>query len=150
MTAPIPIRLPCPSCGELHVDAGKFATKPHHTHACQSCGMVWRPALIATVGVRFLPGFKDEPFAWLKTKHMTGMEKVWAQAKALQVSDRRLPDGGPSGPLRLSPEVLRAALTEIEGRQTWRLTPIDWVDQQMKAAAEGRLTLVGLLVEVIP
>ncbi len=58
---PIPIRLPCPSCGELHIDKGKFATKPHHTHACQSCGMVWRPAVVHTVGVQFLPGYKDPP-----------------------------------------------------------------------------------------
>ena len=38
--APIPMRLTCPSCGELHIDVGEFATKPHHTHACQHCGMV--------------------------------------------------------------------------------------------------------------
>jgi hypothetical protein len=57
---PIPMILTCPSCGERHVDQGEFATKPHHTHACQHCGMVWRPALVATVGVQFLPGFKDE------------------------------------------------------------------------------------------
>lgn len=56
---PVPMRLECPSCGELHIDEGEFATKPHHTHACQSCGAVWRPAVIATVGVRFLPGFKN-------------------------------------------------------------------------------------------
>ena len=59
--APIPVRLECPACGELHIDEGEFATKPHHTHACQSCGAVWRPAVVPTVGVRFLPGFKDEP-----------------------------------------------------------------------------------------
>lgn len=58
---PIPMRLPCPSCGVLHVDGGEFATKVHHTHACQQCGAVWRPAVVPTVGVRFLPGFKDEP-----------------------------------------------------------------------------------------
>lgn len=56
---PIPMILWCPECMERHVDAGEFATKPHHTHACQSCGMVWRPAIVPTVGVRFLPGFKD-------------------------------------------------------------------------------------------
>lgn len=56
---PVPMLLWCPSCGERHVDQGRFASKPHHTHACQSCGMVWRPALVPTVGVRFLPGFKD-------------------------------------------------------------------------------------------
>lgn len=58
---PIPIRLPCPACGKLHIDEGEFATKVHHTHACQFCGMVWRPAVVPTVGVQFLPGFKNEP-----------------------------------------------------------------------------------------
>jgi rubredoxin len=57
---PIPMRLNCPTCGALHIDEGEFATKVHHTHACQSCGMVWRPAVGPTVGVRFLPGFKNE------------------------------------------------------------------------------------------
>ena len=57
---PIPMRLICPGCGELHVDDGEFATKPHHTHACQHCGAVWRPAIVHTVGVKFLPGFKNE------------------------------------------------------------------------------------------
>lgn len=56
---PIPMRLICPECGELHVDEGEFETKPHHTHACQHCGCVWRPAVVNTVGVRFLPGFKN-------------------------------------------------------------------------------------------
>lgn len=57
---PIPMRLHCPSCGALHIDVGEFATKVHHTHACQGCGMVWRPAVVPTVGVQFLPGFKNE------------------------------------------------------------------------------------------
>jgi hypothetical protein len=48
-----------PECGERHVDEGEFATKVHHTHACQNCGHVWRPAIVPTVGVRFLPGFKN-------------------------------------------------------------------------------------------
>lgn len=56
---PIPMRLVCPECRLLHVDDGEFATRPHHTHACQGCGMVWRPAIVATVGVRFLPGFRN-------------------------------------------------------------------------------------------
>lgn len=56
---PVPMRLTCPTCNTLHVDEGEFATKPHHTHACQHCGNVWRPAIIATVGVQFLPGFKN-------------------------------------------------------------------------------------------
>lgn len=57
----IPMRLNCPKCGELHLDEGEFAVKVHHTHACQICGMVWRPAVVPTVGVRFLPGFKNDP-----------------------------------------------------------------------------------------
>jgi rubredoxin len=57
---PIPMRLMCPCCGELHIDEGEFATRVHHTHACQRCGHVWRPAVVATVGVRFLPGFQNE------------------------------------------------------------------------------------------
>lgn len=57
---PIPLILFCFHCGERHIDKGVFATKPHHTHACQSCGVVWRPAIECTVGVEFLPGFKDK------------------------------------------------------------------------------------------
>lgn len=57
---PIPMLLWCPQCHERHIDAGEFAHKSHHTHACQFCGHVWRPALVETVGVQFLPGFKDE------------------------------------------------------------------------------------------
>jgi len=50
----------CPACGVRHIDEGEFAVKPHHTHACQFCGMVWRMALVDTVGVEFLPGFHDD------------------------------------------------------------------------------------------
>lgn len=58
-TASVEMILTCPSCGERHIDEGNFATKRHHTHACQHCGMCWRPAIVCTVGVRFLPGFKN-------------------------------------------------------------------------------------------
>jgi hypothetical protein len=58
--APVPMVLTCPSCNERHVDRGEFATKPHHTHSCQFCGFTWRPAVVPTVGVQFLPGFKDQ------------------------------------------------------------------------------------------
>jgi len=52
--------LTCPTCSARHIDEGEFATKLHHTHACQNCGMVWRPAKVNTVGVQFLPGYKSE------------------------------------------------------------------------------------------
>lgn len=57
---PIPMFLTCPKCNVRHIDEGEFATKPHHTHSCQGCGLTWRPAVVATVGVAFLPGFKNE------------------------------------------------------------------------------------------
>ena len=60
---PIQMLLWCPACGARHVDRGEFATKRHHTHACQDCGMCWRPAIEPTCGVQYLPGFKDAPVA---------------------------------------------------------------------------------------
>jgi hypothetical protein len=57
---PIPMLLWCPECGQRHIDIPPFDTKLHHTHACQHCGMVWRPAICNTKGVVFLPGFKNE------------------------------------------------------------------------------------------
>jgi rubredoxin len=60
VTEPIPMVLHCPECKERHIDEGDFAMKPHHTHSCQSCGLTWRPAIAATVGVQFLPGFKND------------------------------------------------------------------------------------------
>lgn len=56
----VPMILTCPSCGKRHVDKDEWVTKPHHTHACQYCGMVWRPAVVETIGVQFLPGFKND------------------------------------------------------------------------------------------
>jgi hypothetical protein len=56
----VPMYLTCPKCNARHIDDGDFATKVHHTHSCQACGMTWRPAVVPTVGVAFLPGFKNE------------------------------------------------------------------------------------------
>lgn len=60
LEVPIPMILTCPWCKERHIDEGEFADRAHHTHACQKCGMVWRPAIRSTVGVQFLPGFKNK------------------------------------------------------------------------------------------
>lgn len=54
---PVKMLLWCPMCSTRHVDVGEFAFFSHHTHACQECGLTWRPAVVATVGVQFLPGF---------------------------------------------------------------------------------------------
>ena len=56
----IPMILHCPECTTRHIDEGDFAIKPHHTHACQDCGLVWRPAKANTHGVQFLPGYKND------------------------------------------------------------------------------------------
>lgn len=55
--SPQRMRLRCEKCGELHIDEGEWATKPHKHHRCSKCGLVWQPALVPTVGVKFL----DEP-----------------------------------------------------------------------------------------
>ena len=91
--APIPMLLTCPSCGQRHVDQGEFATKRHHTHACQHCGMVWRPARVHTVGVQFLPGYKDraqasEPEADLVTLDDAIMQHGRELAEAQAIKDK--------------------------------------------------------------
>jgi hypothetical protein len=58
---PIPMRIPCPRCSALHIDEGEWATRVHTTHTCQHCGECFKPCLSPTVGVRFLPGTKNEP-----------------------------------------------------------------------------------------
>jgi hypothetical protein len=57
---PIPMILFCPVCNERHIDKGKFAVAVHKSHSCQSCGFTWSPCHRPTVGVLFLPGYKDE------------------------------------------------------------------------------------------
>ena len=56
----VPMILFCPICGERHIDEHEWTVKPHHTHSCQFCGFTWRPAVVNTIGVQFLPGFKND------------------------------------------------------------------------------------------
>lgn len=56
---PIPMLLRCPCCHERHIDVGEYKTKPHRTHACQTCGENFKPSEEFTVGVHFLPGHKN-------------------------------------------------------------------------------------------
>lgn len=93
--APIPMRLVCEGCGKLHIDEGEFATKPHHTHSCQFCGLTWRPAVVPTVGVQFLPGFKnswspEHPFGPNHTMPTTRQE-AFEREQAEQAEARRKP-----------------------------------------------------------
>ncbi len=63
---PIDMVLHCPACGEQHVDAPEPSVEhdhgavefpawdnpPHRSHLCHGCGHIWRPADVATNGVR--------------------------------------------------------------------------------------------------
>lgn len=55
---PIPMILYCPRCGLQHVDGPVpekgWLNPPHRSHKChnQSCGCIWRPADVETIGVR--------------------------------------------------------------------------------------------------
>ncbi len=35
----VKLSLRCPSCGEYHIDEGKYATFNHRVHVCSSCGV---------------------------------------------------------------------------------------------------------------
>jgi hypothetical protein len=87
----------CPACSARHIDAGEHVTKAHHTHACQICGHVWRPAIEPTVGVQYLPGFKNDalPIADAWTQMLEGDRELrrsihQAIATALGVEMERL------------------------------------------------------------
>lgn len=52
---PIPMVLYCPKCGVQHCDSPNprsgWTNPPHCSHRCESCGAVWRPADVPTIGV---------------------------------------------------------------------------------------------------
>lgn len=48
----VPLHIYCPQCGDLHIDEGEWATRPHKTHQCQNCFHEWAPRAYVTVGVR--------------------------------------------------------------------------------------------------
>jgi hypothetical protein len=78
--APVPMMLHCPMCHARHIDEGELATHPHKTHACQTCGVLWRPAIVATVGVHFLPGCKNA--TTLPANGSTGQDVAKVEDKA--------------------------------------------------------------------
>lgn len=83
LESPVPMVLFCPECTERHIDTGEFAERPHHTHACQACGFVWRPAVVATVGVRFLPGFRDADVAVVSSRFGMSTARINGVAEAV-------------------------------------------------------------------
>ena len=48
---PIPMVLYCPRCGLQHIDDAVWTNTPHRSHLCNDCGLIWRPADVATTGV---------------------------------------------------------------------------------------------------
>lgn len=75
MDKPIPMILHCPACGMQHIDAQEitdvaalmsevtWTNPPHRSHLCAGCGHIWRPADVATEGVREIQtkGKADSP-----------------------------------------------------------------------------------------
>lgn len=61
---PLNMVLHCPACGMQHIDAPEpryadngaddttWHNPPHRSHLCANCGCIWRPADVATNGVR--------------------------------------------------------------------------------------------------
>lgn len=114
--APIAMRLPCERCGTLHIDKGKFATHPHHTHTCQnkSCGLTWRPAKEHTVGVQFIPGFQDVGEPPILTPAEREFDEIWGKSVVALAGSGVLTSEGlgsqahtvPAGTYRITAEVV--------------------------------------------
>jgi hypothetical protein len=90
VVSPVPMVLNCPACGARHVDRGEYASRPHHTHACQTCGVCWRPGVASTVGVQFLPGFRDDAEAASAVEACNGLVGI---AEELLEAELRLAAG---------------------------------------------------------
>lgn len=87
---PIDMLLYCPMCGAQHIDQEEggfvhnehgsavgdliisWSNPPHRSHLCQSCGTIWRPADVATNGVKKIEtrGKADTWEATLSTSSM--------------------------------------------------------------------------------
>ncbi|RQS85137.1 hypothetical protein [Burkholderia seminalis] len=101
--APIPMLLFCPRCGTQHVDApetepGRLISSgpnagravapkvtwdnpPHRSHLCHACGIVWRPADVATVGVESIET-RGKADTWTESTPWIGHNRPAAPAPA--------------------------------------------------------------------
>lgn len=83
-TAPIPMILFCPQCGEQHIDAPEPGTDwdnpPHRSHTCHTCKTIFRPCDRFTTGVAAIEthGTKDTAFIPLAPEL-----RKWAEAKVI-------------------------------------------------------------------
>ncbi|KGC13810.1 hypothetical protein DM48_348 [Burkholderia gladioli] len=91
---PIPMLLFCPRCGTQHIDAPEdaecdgevvhsagWSNPPHRSHLCHACGIVWRPADVATVGVEAIET-SGKADTWTKETPWIGHNRPAAQAVA--------------------------------------------------------------------
>lgn len=80
MTTPIPMILFCPVCHLQHIDEVDEVTNPgwenppHTSHKCLNCGVVWRPAMVETEGVRILP-YHGKSDTWPSIGRRSGARK---------------------------------------------------------------------------
>lgn len=73
---PLPLILHCPVCGERHIDKPEpesgWTNPPHRSHLCASCGCIWRPADVPTIGVEALTT-RGEADTWpIRHEHLKG------------------------------------------------------------------------------
>jgi hypothetical protein len=67
---PVPMILYCPQCHLQHVDepderTPEWDNPPHRSHLCHGCGCIWRPADVATEGVRSIKtAGKADTWGW--------------------------------------------------------------------------------------
>ncbi|WP_208452590.1 VRR-NUC domain-containing protein [Burkholderia gladioli] len=96
---PIPMLLFCPGCGTQHIDRPEshaeadasiglqikevvtWTNPPHRSHLCHACGIVWRPADVATVGVEAIET-SGKADTWTKEAPWIGHNRPVAQAVA--------------------------------------------------------------------
>lgn len=125
---PIPMILHCPACGLQHIDAPDpdathwvdgsrsipWTNPPHRSHLCQGCGLIWRPADVATDGVTTITtrGQSDGPAERIATQPSTP-----PSAPLLEAAKRVLETCGGQfgiGSLDAALTALRAAITAHE------------------------------------
>ncbi|WP_186120598.1 hypothetical protein [Burkholderia gladioli] len=136
---PIPMLLFCPRCGTQHIDAPEtvsdgrpvlyadaWTNPPHRSHLCHTCGIVWRPADVATVGVEAIetsgkadtwegiPGVTSMP---AQAVAADGAQSEFVSALILaicELPDRHSPEGEPGAMVANSDEISHCVDVALE------------------------------------
>ncbi|MBW5285980.1 helix-turn-helix domain-containing protein [Burkholderia gladioli] len=157
---PIPMLLFCPRCGTQHIDAPEdaecdgevvhsagWSNPPHRSHLCHACGIVWRPADVATVGVEAIET-RGKADTWTKETPWIGHNRPVAQAVAA--------DGAQPVPWRSVVQAIYAVGKEAARRG--EMYPQTADEQDMDRKAEQRVaeeiewyaTKGGAIAEQLP